>query len=936
VRRFLIVGFCTVGLGTFGISTTYAQEAQVPAAEGDSVEEVTVTGTRIVRPEFAAPTPLTSLSAAQLATANPGGPVDALRQLPVLAFSSGPRGATGSAGQGGSFLNLRNLGANRTLVLLDGKRFVPTSGGGTVDISLFPTALIDRTEIVTGGASAAYGSDAVTGVVNFILDRNFTGFKASAQGGVSTFADDKESQFSMTFGSRFGGNRGHFLLSGEHYKSAGVYSLLDRPQGRRSCAAITNPGGATARTFACDVRSSQANFTGVITAPSAFKGTFDDAGNPIPFHTGSLVSSTTMVGGDGIRPQFLPLAVPIDRDVVFARTSWAFTDNLTGYLEGNYGKSNYEYQIGSYDQNLGATALSIAHDNAFLPASLRAQLEAAKTPQGKFPTLTLNKYFADLPRTWIQNLNDTTRAVAGLEGRLALWNWDFHYEHGENRNRTIATFDENLNNMTLAADAVLDPASGQIVCRSSQTNPGNGCIPFNVMGNAGIAAPADGTGANTVTEAQLNYLTGTDWLHSHVKQDNAAVNFNGEPFSIWAGPVSIATGFEWRKESIVQTVAPSGLEINTASQVPGPFRVGNYQPQSGSLSVKEGYVETVAPLVHNLPLVKSLDFNGAVRVTDYSTSGNAVTWKAGLSWSITDEVRVRATRSRDERAPNLTELYSGAVAAHNSIIDYPRGPTFVNSQTVIYTSGNPNLKPEKGDTTTAGIVYQPHWGPDWQTSLDWYHIAISDAIVSVGAQEIVRQCSLGNAADCGLILRDSSGGLFGVNNSPLNVQSLLTTGVDVETRYRFALRNLSSSLPGEITLRGLLNYVSRFETATLGVTTINQAGQLTHPTTRFTAQLTYDARPWSFFIQARYSGWGYYDKTTAATDLPQRKIGGQTPIDVNLAYDLPIEKGETSIYLNVTDVFNVLPPPFSDGPGSTGQNYDPIGRFYRLGVRLRF
>jgi iron complex outermembrane receptor protein len=932
VRRFLLVGFCTFGLGTLGTCNTYAQEAQAPTPDGDKVEEVTITGTRIRRPEFEAPTPLTSLSAEQLAVANPGGPVDALRQLPVLAFSTGPRGATGSAGQGGSFLNLRNLGANRTLVLLDGKRFVPTSGSGTVDISLFPTALVERTEIVTGGASAAYGSDAVTGVVNFILDRNFTGFKASAQGGVSTFGDDKESEFSMTFGTRFGDGRGHFLLSGERYKSAGVYSLLDRPLGRQSCAAITNPGGATARTFACDVRSSQANFTGVITAPSSFKGTtFDDAGNPIPFNYGSLASGTTMVGGDGIKPQFLPLAVPIDRNVVFTRASWAFTDNLTGYVEANYGKSNYEYQIGSYDQNLGGTALKITADNAYLPDSLRAAMAAKNVT-----SLTLNKYFADLPRTWIQNLNDTTRAVAGLEGRLAQWNWDFHYEHGENRNRTIATYDENLNNMTLAADAVVNPATGQIVCRSTLTNPGNGCLPFNVMGNAGIAAPADGRGVNTVTDAQLNYLTGTDWLHAHVKQDNAALNFNGEPFSIWAGPVSVATGLEWRKESITQEVAPSGLVINTASGVPGPFRVGNYQAQSGSFNVKEGYVETVAPLVHNIPLVKSLDFNGAVRLTDYSTSGNAVTWKAGLSWSITDEVRLRATRSRDERAPNLTELYSGAVAGHNSIIDYPLGPTVVNAQAVVYTSGNPNLKPEKGDTTTVGIVYQPRWGPDWQTSVDGYHIAISDAIVSVGAQEIVRQCSLGNTADCGLILRDASGNLFGVNNSPLNVQSLLTTGVDLESRYRFALRNLISSLGGEITLRGLLNYVSRFETATLGVTTVNQAGQLTHPTTRWTAQLTYDDKPWSFFIQARYSGWGYYDKTTAATDLPQRKIGGQTPIDINLAYDLPVEKSETSIYLNVTDVFNVLPPPFSDGPGSTGQNYDPIGRFYRLGVRLRF
>jgi len=927
VKRFLLLGFSVFTLSTIGVFDAHAQSADAPASDSDKIEEVAITGTRIQRTGFDAPTPLTAVSADQLQAANPGGPVDALRQLPILAFSTGPRGATGSSGQGGSFLNLRNLGANRTLVLLDGKRFVPTSGNGTVDISLFPTALMERLEIVTGGASAAYGSDAVTGVVNFVLDRKFTGLKASAQGGISTFGDDKESQFSLAYGKGFGSDQGHLLLSGEHYKSAGIYSLLDRPLGQRSCAPITNPGGATARTFACDVRSSQANFTGVITSPSAFKGTtFDNFGNPIPFNYGALASSTTMVGGDGIRPQFLPQAVPIDRDVFFARASWEFNDSVTGYLEGNYGNSDYEYQIGSFDQNLGGTAIPIKVDNAYLPESLRtAMIDKGVT------SLTLNKYFANLPRTWIQNLNRTMRAVAGAEGSLGSWTWDSHFEHGENKNRTIATLDENLNNMALAADAIMNPATGQIVCRSTLTNPGNGCVPYNVMGNSGVAPPTDGTGVNMATQAQLDYLTGTDWLHANVKQDNAVVNFNGEPFSTWAGPLSIATGVEWRKESIAQTVAPEGLEINTASDVPGPFRVGNYQAQSGSIHMTEGYVETVAPLAKDLPFIRSLDFNGAVRLTDYSTSGNAFTWKAGLSWSVTDEVRLRATRSRDERAPNLTELYSGAVAGHNSIIDYPSGPTVVNSQALVYTRGNPNLKPEVGDTTTAGIVYQPQWAMGWQTSVDGYHIKITDAIMGVGAQELVRQCSRGDVASCGFILRDSAGNLFGVNNSPQNVASLVASGVDFETSYQFSLQDLTSKLDGDLSLRGLVNYISKYQTELLGVTTVNLAGQIDRPTLRYTTQLTYRLKPWSFFVQARYSGSGYYDKSTLPTDLPQLKIGGQTPIDMNVSYDLPLhDSGVASMYLNVTDVFNVLPPNFSN----LGQNFDPIGRFYRVGVRI--
>jgi outer membrane receptor protein involved in Fe transport len=619
--------------------------------------------------------------------------------------------------------------------------------------------------------------------------------------------------------------------------------------------------------------------------------------------------------------------VPLDRDVLFARGSWNFSDNLVGYLEANYGNANYEYQIGSFDQNLGGTALTIKSDNAYLPASLRTAMAAKGVP-----SLTLNKYFANLPRTWIQNLNETRRAVAGVDGAFGGWKWDAHFEHGENRNKTIATNDENLNHMTLAADAVVNPANGQIVCRSTLTNPKNGCVPFNVISNGGVAPPNDGTGAMGVTNAQLDYLTGTDWLHALVKQDNAAVNLSGEPFSIWAGPVSIATGVEWRKESIAQDVAPEGLELNVAADVPGPFRVGNYNPQSGSFRVVEGYVETVAPLVRNVPFVKSLDFNGAVRIADYNTSGSAATWKAALSWSMTDEVRFRATRSRDHRSPNLTELYSGAVAGHNSIIDYPSGPTVVNSQAVVYTRGNPDLKPEVGNTTTVGIVYQPQWAPDWQTSVDAYHIEITDAIVGIGPQTIVRQCSQGQVAYCGLILRDSAGNLFGVNNPPQNVQSLLSTGIDFETSYRVPLDKLVSSWHGTLSFRGLVNYVSKYETATLNVATINTAGDLGHPKLRFTTQLTYENAPWSWFLQARYSGSGYFDKTSAATDLPQLKIGGQTPIDVNIAYDFRLQSTASQVYLNVTNVFNVLPPPFTGG----ANNYDPIGRFYRLGVKVNF
>jgi outer membrane receptor protein involved in Fe transport len=242
--------------------------AQTAPAVSAAVEEIVVTGSRVSRVGFQAPPPVTAVSAEQLRLANPGSISDALRQLPSLSASTGPRGSNGSVGAGGAFLNLRRLGAPRTLTLLDGRRFVPSGSNSTIDTALFPQNLISSVEVVTGGASAAYGSDAVAGVVNFILDKDYTGFKGEVMGGISSRNDNGEGKISLAYGADFA-ERGHLLLSVEAYKSAGVDDIQDRPNYRRSCEVVLNPGGTTARTFACDVRSSIANFAGLISAVSS-------------------------------------------------------------------------------------------------------------------------------------------------------------------------------------------------------------------------------------------------------------------------------------------------------------------------------------------------------------------------------------------------------------------------------------------------------------------------------------------------------------------------------------------------------------------------------------------------------------------------------------------------------------------------------------------
>ncbi|MDB5735360.1 MAG: hypothetical protein JWN16_1997 [Alphaproteobacteria bacterium] len=927
MTRNLLVTTSVLALGLSWGTAAFAQQDQ-------AVESVTVTGSRIVREGYQAPTPMQAMPAASLEQANPSNLGDSLRQIPVLSASVGARGSTGSGGSGGTFLNLRNLGQGNTLVLLDGNRFVPTTPNSTIDINMLPQNLVSRVDIVTGGASAAYGSDAVTGVVNFVLDREYVGFKGNLRGGVDNMGTAQEAGLDLAFGTSFGNGRGHFLSSLELYKSQGVYSLLGTKLGQRSCQNITLPAGsATTQGFYCDVRSSQANFTGLIGAGPLKGTTFDVNGAPIPFNYGTLVTSTTMVGGDGIKLSFLPGEIPAKRGVFYNRASWDFSDSLSAYAEVSYGIANYDYQIGSYDQNLGTTALTIQKDNAYLPQSLKDRMTAAGVTN-----FALNKYFANLPRSWIQNHNNTLRLVAGFEGKMFKdWTYDAHFEHGQTNSSVYALQDEDLGHMALASDAIVNPATGQIVCRSTIANPTNGCVPYNVFGSNGISPPATGEGFNGATDGQLKYLTGTDWKKTKILQDNAAVNIHGNPFDNWAGPVSVATGMEYRKESMNQISDPYGFTVSTITNAPGQYRVGNYGPQVGSYDVVEGYVETVVPLLRNLPFAQSVDFNGAVRETGYSTSGNTFTYKGGVTWDVNDDVRFRATRSRDVRAPNLTELFAGVSFGHGPIVDYLTPGNPVNAQAFNFTQGNAALKAEVGNTTTAGIVLQPSWLAGFQTSVDWFNIDISNNISSISSQQIVLNCSQGSTAQCAYITRDAAGNLTGVYAVPQNLLNQSYAGVDLESSYNFDLQDVTE-LDGNITLHGILNYVYKYIQATQGVPTANAAGTQGNPMWRGTFQVSYNNGPFTWFTQARWSGQGVFSKQIPVTTLPRIHIGAQTLIDMNVEYSVPVGHGAVVPFLNVTDIFNDTPPPDPNpNTAAYGSNqYDPLGRTFHAGIRFKF
>jgi outer membrane receptor protein involved in Fe transport len=902
---------------------TSAEAPEVsPGEEGP--QEIVVTGTRIQRAGFTEPTPVTTLGADQLKEAAPGNLADAVLQLPQLHATNGAaQSSGGSAGGGQAFINLRSLGIQRTLVLLDGRRFVPSGSNGVagaVDISLFPSALVQRVDIVTGGASAAYGSDAVSGVVNFVLNKRFTGLEGEIQGGETKYGDDQDVKGSLAFGTAFADGRGHFLASAEGYRSDGISSISARSWAVQGWDRI--PNGTTPNSFIVtpNTRASNEAYTGLITSGLAKGTTFDQAGNPVAFNYGNAVSSQYMAGGDGVNPGSLPSLVgSLNRKVGFARLSWDLNDNWTAAIEGNYGDVLNGYQSGP---NSLAPALSIKPDNAFIPAAVKAV--TGNTP------FSLGKYDRELGNLTVSNQSITKRGVLSLDGTIGTWHTGVYYEYGQTVQNVQNMNDLIQPNYVAATDAVVGP-SGNIVCRSSSSNPGNGCIAYNPFGE------------RTPTADQLHYLVGTSSYVAKSEENVASLNISGEPVSDWAGPVSLAGGAEYRRESLVQTSDPLSQEFNSVTGTYGVFRVGNFKPSAGSVNDKEGYVETVVPLLKDLPGAKSLEFNGAFRYTDYNLSGGVETWKAGLTYQPLEEVRFRATRSRDIRAPSLDVLYINGAQAKITTTD----PTEIGPITQVQV-GNPNLQPEVAYTTTFGIVYQPQWATGLSMSVDAYDIAVNNAITTLTAQQEVNFCLAGNQTYCALEIHSGAGNLTTLDLVSVNLNSLKTRGLDLEGDYNRSLSVINDHLKGDVSLRLLASYVDRLLTCASSSACVNNAGDVSElningvPHWRGTLQAGYNLDAWNIFVQERFVGGGKYFGTPAlyAQTVNPPDIGGVFYTDLTISYKFREAAPNLGVYFNVSNLFNRTPPidPYPTTlPSVTNPTlYDTIGQMFHLGFNFKF
>jgi outer membrane receptor protein involved in Fe transport len=932
-----------------------AAHAQQPA----STETVTVTGTRITN-GAAMPTPVTTVDTNELLTQSPVSIPDALMQLPQFATTTNARTQVMSNGRGYGTptpgFNLYGLGTIRTLVLMDGNRVPGTFYDTTVNADMLPQMLVQRVDVVTGGASAVYGSDAVAGVVNYVLDHNFNGFKGLAQGGISDYGDAK----SFRLGAAVGFNlfdRGHFEASAEYYNSDAVPDAATRPYGASSCA-LTGNGTSNPYVMSCNLRQANTSPYGLITnGPMAGMQFSADGKSIVPFNPGTPTKTANInVGGDG---GVLSHETLIPTNHVFhsyARFDYDISDDLSAYIDARYGS---DYTIGAsqgYTNTDGQYPMWIYSGNAFLTPAQQAALFPAGTT-----SVDVARFDNDIMRKLtIRQLTTTTAVSAGIKGTtFGDFTWDAHFTHGQNHVNLTTFNNVNTANFYAALDAVVDPVTGKTVCNVSLTAPGTfpGCTPINLFGQ------------NNASKAAQDYIFGNTWWVAANSMDDFAANLTGTLFEGWAGPVKTAIGVEYRTQGLTVTSStpdptfnPQYLRLGpNGTSTPGSYPRSNLawfkevqSPADGHEGISEGDIELDAPLLKDLPFAELVSLNAAYRYTSYSTSGegahstfSANTWKVGLEWSVNDDVRFRLSESRDMRAPTLWDLYQEQEISSSGISD-PLTQLAGSANTVV--GGNPNLKPEVSYNYTAGVVLTPTFIPNLTASVDYYHIKINNAIGSVGGLNttIYDLCqSTGDPQYCGLVVRpgaynDPSPGNFPITifNLSQNVALAEVEGFNTEISY---FNDLSgwTDMNGTVNLRLFWTHQPVRSSQSLPGTLIsNASGTTGAPRDRVNVTLGYNLDNFTVSVVESYiapSNW--------QSNPPQRiynlpKIRDYALTDVNLSYAFTVEDTPTSAFLNVSNLWNDHGPLTGGWTGSPGMLYpvptyaDIIGRYFTVGLRV--
>ncbi len=991
MRSNLLKAAVAAGACTF---TAMAAHAQTQPGVELELDEIVITGSRVITNGNDAPTPVTVISPEQVLATKPTNIYENLTEMPVFSGSRGaangpvstsPNAAGGNQPNGAvSSLNLRNMGALRTLVLFDGKRVPPVSPDGVVDPNSLPQMLIQRVDVVTGGVSAVYGSDAITGVVNFVTDSKFNGVKANLQYGTSQEGDADSWQAGIAAGTDLFGGRGHIIGSYQRTDSDPLYDYdRDWAQHRwgvygngttvpyRLLSGLTNATASFAGSIACSsgTNAGSVNPANCVGQPNVGL-TFKQNGVLSPYNAGGsrdgLTLATVQNGGDGA--YFVNVALKSEQktDQFFTRFDYDLTDNLHAYIAGAYNSNEVEGNTGT--QRTFAPGIDVSACNAFLTTAVQTQLGCVRDGAGNItaePTFRFEKQIDPRDNYGIgQNNrleNKNYYILAALEGRFGDgWRWDASYTRSETE-LEVSGLNQNRQKIYASLDAVRNSA-GQIVCRITVTNPTvlPGCIPWNAFG------------PTSASQESVAYLFDTIVQTTENSLDGLAASVAGSPFNSWAGPIDMALSAEYRKleMSLDSTSRPTDL-INCTGIRFGPFQTCNatvpvrpntFAPISGvNQTITEAAYELNLPLLRDTAIFKELDFNGAVRYAEYDNDPNsaavvarkfdATTWKAGLTWDVSDSVTVRWSRSKDFRAPSLYDLYLPvALGATTNITDYLVGGTPPARQG---TGGNPFLEPEVAHTSTLGIVYRPT--PNFSLSLDAYKITLKDVIYQLnGSNELVqRTCYASGGASSTCQLQERPLGF--TNTTPANAMTAFytrsiniaqqeTSGIDLESTFRTDLFDRPLTLRTLVTYQPhILYYIPFAARQDVAGVAYPQVGGFPAPVVKASLFVNYKINDqWTIDLSERYrSKLEFSSDPTAPNTIGHTSSVAYT--NMTVSYNVPTPLQQVNVFLNVQNLFDKDPPAAgginTQFPGAFPSNYavgdDTLGRYFTLGVRIR-
>lgn len=980
-KKCVLVATSAIGMAmtlpAAGWAQAPARPVSAPSVSTADVDEVVVTGSRLITNGLNAPTPSTVLTNDALLTKAPTSIPDALKQLPQFISSGGvSTGVSGSAllaaGERGigTYLNLRGLGNNRMLMLQDGHRLPPNTAAGLTNADLLPQLLIKRVDVVTGGVSAAYGSDGVSGVTNYIMDNDFTGLKAIAQGGISAYADMESYRVGLAAGKSLFDGRLHLMGSAERFHNDGVprgaarplakYSVsgpyqqagLSRYQGYGGKFGLIGPDGARAGTATNpyviypDERVLNTSFFGIGLAGSPLAGFSIQGNSLVRLNPGQLVTPSACINcpemGTGTSPGDVTMVPTLTTTQYFGRADYDINDAVKAWAKVSYGKA----QTFAWTAAGGTGNVTIFRENAYLPAAALAALGS----QASFVYSTsFDRYTVE--QTSYRIGPESLVGSAGLEGKYAGFDWDITLSRGRAETHFAARQREAAR-INAAVDAVRDPATGQIVCRVTLTNPGvyPGCAPMNVFGY------------NVMSREAAAYGMGTSTYHDQNDVKAAEANVRGKVFKLPAGDVAVAIGAAFRDEEYNLTTnsgqgTATTIGIRGLTGSPNTRFAASVEPSHGDRTVKEVYGEVFIPVAKDLPFVGSLDLDLAARRTDYSQIGGATTWKAGGSWQPVQDLRIRATLSRDIRAPSLGELYAGQTRQALQFADPHIGGIRIAPQ--ILTGGNPDLRPEVAKTFTVGGVYKSSWIEGLSGSVDYFRIRLQNAIGAPYMNvELVQACEDSGGTDatlCSLITRPlpfsdrtPANAVTELRQFSINVAKIDVEGIDYEVAYDRPLFN------GRLGARLFANYMLAYDVQSApGRPVVSSVGYVvgTTPTPRLRGsfQLSYAQGPFKISLQERYIGRMKHSRPDQVNEVYEdNTLTEQGYTDINVTYDFTVNGWKVQAFANAQNVFNKLAElnpaagasgggPLASFPVSSGRLlYDTVGAVYATGVRVTF